>query len=199
MRDEKKIATAVLIGGHSSRMGRPKENVVIEGDGRTFLEKICDEVDECFPKIICKRYISVRKGQSISKKGYETVEDVFDDIGPLGGLVSVLQRAKRDGACAVLLLACDMIRYDAGQIRSVCASYAGEDILWARSGNKHLEPLASIYSTSILDAAVIQAKGSDHRLRFLEKTVKRIGYYDSAEPLAYENINSMAEALQKEK
>lgn len=185
-----KTAVAILVGGHSSRMGRPKENIVIEGDGRTFLEKICDETDECAGDLVLGRYLSVRKGQDIYGEGYTVVEDICDDIGPLGGIISVLKTALEDGYDAVLFLACDMPYYDKDEMRGIISAYRGEDILWARTGGKDIQPLAGIYSTGMLDRALKQANKENYRLRCLGEGA-RTGYYDSKYPGKYRNINSI--------
>ncbi len=186
---EYRIAAAVLAGGRSTRMGSPKENMIIEGDGRTFLGKICDEADACSGDCIAARYLSIRRGQDLSREGYKTVEDTYDDIGPLGGLTAVLKTAAADGMDAVLILACDMIRYTENEIRRICDSYKGEDILWARTDGRDIQPLASIYSVKILDECLSQAGDGVYRLRDLDKRCKRTGFYDSADSPAYENRN----------
>ncbi len=193
-----RIAAAVLIGGRSKRMGSPKDEMIIDGDGRTFLRKICDEIDSCFPEFIIKKYISVRKGQKSKISGYTAVEDKYDDIGPMGGLVSVLQAAEKDGIDALLLLACDMIRYDAHEIEAVCRAYNGEDILWARTDRIHIQPLASIYSVCILDAALDQILENDHKMRDLAGKVKNVRYFDSSSAEAYININTTGSQPDKE-
>ena len=186
---EYRIAAAVLAGGRSTRMGSPKENMIIEGDGRTFLNKICDEADACSGDCIAERYLSIRRGQDLSREGYKAVEDTYDDIGPLGGLTAVLEAAAADGMDAVLILACDMIRYTENEIRRICDSYKGEDILWARTDGRDIQPLASIYSVKILDECLSQAGDGVYRLRDLDKRCKRTGFYDSADSPAYENRN----------
>ena len=186
-----RLGAAVLVGGRSRRMGRPKESVVIEGDGRTFLEKICDEVDACINDHICLRYLSVRKGQKTGRDGYVSIEDKYDDIGPLGGIISVLERAGEDGLDAVLFLACDMIRYNSEEITSVCSRYKGEDILWARTDGTDIQPLASIYSTGIVKNLRNMADKGDYKLRDLEKYVKHTGFYDSNDAGLYMNVNSL--------
>ena len=90
---------------------------------------------------------------------------------------------------AVLILACDMIRYTENEIRRICDSYKGEDILWARTDGRDIQPLASIYSVKILDECLSQAGDGVYRLRDLDKRCKRTGFYDSADSPAYENRN----------
>jgi molybdopterin-guanine dinucleotide biosynthesis protein A len=94
--------------------------MIITGDGRTFLDKICDEVDECFGKCIDLRILSLREGQTVFRDGYMPVYDRYDDIGPLGGLISILEKAVSEGIDACLIIACDMINYTAEEIRRIC-------------------------------------------------------------------------------
>ncbi len=189
-----RIAAAILIGGRSSRMGSPKEDLIIKGDGRTFLDRMCDEVDNCFGKCLCGRYLSVRKGQFGKRNGYMSVEDKYDDIGPMGGLVSVLSKAASDGCDAVLLLACDMINYTDREIMRICAGYEGQDILFARTDGRDIQPLASIYSTGMKEAAAKMAGAGDHRMRNLMAAAESVGYYDAKDAGAYTNVNTPEDA-----
>ena len=186
-----RIAAAVLAGGSSTRMGRPKENMIIKNDGRTFLDKMCDEVNACYGKSISGRYISVRKEQKISREGYTVIEDGYDGIGPLGGLISVLRQARAEGMDAVLMLAVDMILYNKKEIEGICSAYEGEDILFARTEGKRIQPLASVYSTGMIDRAVMQAETGNYRLlSLLEAEGVLYGYFDASSAAFYCNVNS---------
>ena len=190
MKKEKyRIASAVLVGGRSERMGSPKESVVIPDDGRTFLERICDEVDITYPDPIAVRYISARSGQDIKREGYTVVPDSFEGIGPAGGIASVLKRAEEDGVDAVLFLACDLIRYDHSEIIRICGRYDGEDVLFARTDKENLQPLASIYSVGSAEAVVSMIEKKDLKVRNLVNYVRCTGWYDAKDPLFYENKN----------
>ena len=114
-------------------MGQPKESVIIPGDGRTFLDRICDEIDKAYQKIISQRYISQREDQQIIRDGYVPVYDKYTGIGPIGGIASVLERAGKDGYDATLFLACDMTGYHYDEISQICTRYHGEDVLFART------------------------------------------------------------------
>ncbi len=185
------IGAAVLVGGRSTRMGSPKENMVIEGDGRTFLDKVCDEVDMCTGSCIGARFLSVRKGQETDREGYICVEDEYEDIGPLGGMIPVLKKAGEYGMDAVLFIACDMISYDKEEISSICGLYKGEDILWARTGENKIQPLASIYSVELVKYAVRLADKGEYKIRNIEQYAKCINHYDSKNEEKYINVNSL--------
>lgn len=187
------IAAAVMIGGRSVRMGQPKESVIIPGDGRTFLDRICDEVDITYPKIISQRYISQREDQKILRVGYVPVYDIYTGIGPVAGIASVLERAKADGYDATLFAACDMTGYDHNEIINICESYHGEDVLFARTDEVRIQPLASIWSVKCLPAVLSMIEKGDHRLRDITEFVDNIRYYDTLCPDAYANTNSMSD------
>ncbi|MCR5687935.1 MAG: NTP transferase domain-containing protein [Lachnospiraceae bacterium] len=176
-------------------MGRPKHSVVIPGDGRTFLDRMCDEIDHVYPSVVRGRYISMRPDQNIEREGYKCVCDRYEAIGPLGGIASVLADAKRDRFDAVLMLACDMTAYDSQEIINICERYDGDDILFARTDETDIEPLASIYGITVLDAIQTQIDNGDYRIRDLEKLVENIGYFDSVYPERYFNQNTAAGQL----
>ncbi|MCR5000510.1 MAG: molybdenum cofactor guanylyltransferase [Lachnospiraceae bacterium] len=189
MRDYK-IAAAVLIGGRSERMGSPKEDIVIPGESRTFLEHICDEVDACYDEVIFRRYLSVRKDQERYRNGWISITDEYDDIGPMGGLIAALKKAGDDGADALLLLACDMIKYNREEIRHVCSSYRGQDLFFVRTKDARIQPLAGIYETGILDYVRGLASNGEYRLRKLTECNLDTGYCDALSEASYANINT---------
>ncbi len=187
------LAVCILIGGRSERMGQPKESVIIPGDGRTFLDRICDEIDKAYQKIISQRYISQREDQQIIRDGYVPVYDKYTGIGPIGGIASVLERAGKDGYDATLFLACDMTGYHYDEISQICTRYHGEDVLFARTDGRRVQPLASIWSVKCLPAVLSMIEKGDHRLRDITEFVDNIRYYDTLCPDAYANINSMSD------
>lgn len=185
-----RMAVAVLVGGRSIRMGLPKESVVIPDDGRTFLERICDEVDIISERLFVARYLSVRDGQCIERDGYINVPDRYAGIGPIGGIYSSLEKAAEDGAGSVLILACDLIGYDHNEITGICDSYKGEDILFARTGDGRLQPLASVYSADILPAVRDLIERGKYRITDLSDTCANVGYYDTFRNECYINQNT---------
>jgi len=98
------LAATVLTGGHSSRMGFPKQNLKIEG--QTWLENVLNVLDEInIPQETT--YISgcgYRKNRNV-------VEDIKPHLGPLGGIYSVMRTIYLDNTKAIkrlLVLPVDM-------------------------------------------------------------------------------------------
>ena len=102
------VAGCVLAGGRSSRMGRDKATIRLPGpEGEsTLLERTLALLDGLCGAV----YVSVRQGSPACACAAEArlVFDEGPEIGPLGGILSVLGRAARDGFEAVLFLACDL-------------------------------------------------------------------------------------------
>jgi molybdopterin-guanine dinucleotide biosynthesis protein A len=190
-----KIAAAVMVGGKSSRMGQPKENIIIPSMGITFLDKICGEIALCMDSKISGCYLSVRRGQSIERSGYVCVQDTVDEIGPMGGIYSVLLRAGKDGYDAVWFVACDMIRMEAEEIRNVCERYGGEDVLFARTGQSFIQPFGSIYKTDVAEVLKKKIDEKNYRIRSLMDEDILIGYFDSMNLEMYDNINEKSDLI----
>ncbi len=102
------VAGCVLAGGRSSRMGRDKATIRLPGpEGEsTLLERTLALLDGLCGAV----YVSVRQGSPACACAAEArlVFDEGPEIGPLGGILSVLGRAARDGFEAVLFPACDL-------------------------------------------------------------------------------------------
>ena len=187
------MAVCVMVGGKSTRMGQPKEHVMIPALGMTFLDKVCREIDQCTGTAITGRYLSTRRGQKIERFGYVPVQDQYEETGPMGGMYSVLSKAFEDGYAAVLFLACDMIHMEAAELQSICASYQGEDILFARTQNCFVQPFGSVYKTAIAGELKKKIDAGDYRLRSLQNTGLSIHYYDSDNPVMFDNINESSD------
>ncbi|MBQ6385395.1 MAG: molybdopterin-guanine dinucleotide biosynthesis protein B [Lachnospiraceae bacterium] len=174
------VGTVILCGGRSTRMGQPKEEVIIPWDGRTMLDHICDEM--LFFK---DRYLSVRPQQKRLRPDYIPIPDLCGEIGPAGGIFSALAVCKTDG---LLVLACDMPRYTRQQAEKLLAEYRGEDILILKSPGG-LEPLASIYSKSVLPALYRMIADKNYRIRSLLDNVMRVRIVEDDDAAAYQNVN----------
>ena len=107
----------------------------------------------------------------------------------------MLKEAAKDGHKAVLILACDMIYYSSEDIRTMCSSYRGEDILFAVNEEGRREPFGSIYGTDTAEGIRKLIEGGNYRLRELADLYPGVGYYDFSSYKAFANINTEADLI----
>ena len=140
----KAISSILLAGGKSSRMGKDKARLKL--DGRLMVlqgiaRKLLTISDEVIVATDGRRY----KNLNVRVKW---VDDVYPGAGSLVGLYSGLKEASSDYA---LVVACDMPFLNLELLRYMIALPRDYDILTPRLGDK-IEPLHAIYSRNCLPA-----------------------------------------------
>lgn len=162
---------AILSGGKSRRMGRDKAMIHTDPDAdsesgpagqQTWLEKLCE--------------LAVSSGANVLVVGRERPNgwcipnihffpDDAPSIGPLGGLATALRHAN----APVMLVGCDMPRLTEQAFRWLAAQQAqlvhSDGV--ALVAGKHIEPLFSIYSPSLLPTIHGQMQRGEYSLRGL--------------------------------
>jgi len=91
-------AAFVLVGGRSSRMGRDKARLPIQG--RSLVEHVASQAHGVTDNITLVGEIS-----RYANLGYPVIEDIFPGRGPLSGIHTALTQS---GSEWNLILACDM-------------------------------------------------------------------------------------------
>ncbi|OOG76517.1 molybdenum cofactor guanylyltransferase [Algoriphagus sp. A40] len=92
------LAAYTLCGGKSTRMG--EEKGLVEFQGKSFVEWILEAV---FP--IVSNPVLVTKNPAYQSFNLEMIQDVIEDQGPLGGILTALRHSDSD---FVLILSCDI-------------------------------------------------------------------------------------------
>ncbi len=101
MEIQENIGGVVLAGGLSTRMGKDKA-FLLDHDGKSFLQKNIQLLQS-----MCKQvWVSCRQDAPLID--YPCVYDIYENIGPLGGIYSSLEHAYKHGLAAILVIACDM-------------------------------------------------------------------------------------------
>src|SRR5688500_16588132 len=93
------FAAVLLAGGRSTRMGFDKATLVI--DGQPLWQRQLATLRALHPHEL---FISGRLDGPYGGAGVEIIEDDVADLGPLGGIASILRRAESE---LVLILAID--------------------------------------------------------------------------------------------
>lgn len=135
------LAGAILAGGRSSRMGRPKEGVLL-ADGRPMIEHVAGALAPLVPRIA----ILGDSGGWPVPEGMIQLRDHFPGAGPLAGIDALLQSGI---AVRYLVVSCDQPLLRAETLRRLlAASGASAAFFRARSGEE-LDPLPVLLPASL--------------------------------------------------
>ena len=170
----------ILAGGASSRMGREKSDLTI--DGKTFLEIQIEKGKKLGAKEIL---VSGYRGENCSE---EIVPDRIPGRGPLGGLESCLRRAKTENC---LVLGVDTPLVPVSELRELLQTAMKETekkaTLLCHNGKE--EFLMAVYDASLyqgIEAFLTEGKSSVYR--FLNEIGFAL-YHTDTEERCFCNIN----------
>ncbi|HEX9879308.1 MAG TPA: molybdenum cofactor guanylyltransferase [Candidatus Binatia bacterium] len=162
----RRLSAVILAGGKSSRFGRDKSTLELEG--KSVLAGLVETL-RAFP---FRRLVWVRapgKGAA-APEGVEALEDEREGMGPMGGILTALHCLSG----GVLVAACDMPLVSRGFLRWLLGQYdPGAEAVVPRHGGG-IEPLLGIYAQSIvprMEAAVETDRFALHLL--LEQAATR--------------------------
>ncbi|MHB9027447.1 MAG: molybdenum cofactor guanylyltransferase [Candidatus Latescibacterota bacterium] len=134
-------SAAVLAGGGSSRMGRDKSLLPV--NGQPLITHIVEQLRPLFPEL----RISTNSPEKYGFLGVETIADEEPGQGPLMGILSSLEASARDLA---LIIACDIPEINTGVIRTMLREAKGCDAVVPLSKNGRPEPLFALYRKSMI-------------------------------------------------
>lgn len=156
-----KMSAAILVGGQSRRMGRDKSQLTY--GSVTFLGEIAAKLDD-----FNEKYLSLNAGQTHTVIGFTNVYDKYDNIGPLGGIYSVLKESTVD---YVLFVPCDMPFITRSAINHIVDMWQEEDMLIAMTKSGR-QPLVGIYSKRCITAIGELIDKGDYRPAMLLESVR---------------------------
>lgn len=140
-------SVVILAGGKSSRMGRDK--VLLELDGKTFIERIFFNALECFEHVIIStdsedHAKAIRELPAFADTSFEIVTDHYKEAGPAGGICSVFESSDvhRFSIISVDVPFCNMRVLEALYDR--CSKKAA----YLQIGSGRPEPLIAAYDRS---------------------------------------------------
>lgn len=153
------------MGGKNSRMnGNVKGLLKIKNI--TFLEKIKGTLND-FSSI----YLSINdkfskdQKQNFKKMGFKLIEDIYKDIGPLGGIYSSLLNCEEE---YLFITACDMPFITKTNIKVLCDKIDEDvDVVVFCDKNDKLYPLSAIYSKKVLPIIEEMIEKKYYKLSYL--------------------------------
>ena len=144
----------ILAGGKSSRMGKNKALLKLEG--KTFIE-IAIDAFKGFDEIII---ISNQKEPYLKYK-IKIYEDIIKDIGPLGGIYTALYYAKHD----IVVIACDTPFINCDIVTKVASNMTDKSVISLTNG--FVQPLCSGYKKDTIKVVKELIDRKDYSLRGL--------------------------------
>ena len=188
------IGARILMGGKNSRMnGNVKGLLKIKNS--TFLEKIQETLND-FSSI----YLSINdkfskeQKQNFENMGFKIIEDIYKEIGPLGGIYSSLLNCKEE---YLFITACDMPFITKNSIEVLCnkVDKNTDGVVFYDKNNK-LYPLGAIYSKNVLPIIEEMIEKKYYKLSYLieKSNFVKINIEKTDIPLkVLSNINTLQE------
>ena len=130
------FGAVILCGGKSSRMGRDKAELKIEG--QTFLDHIAGELHE-FGELI----LSLDSYEKYHETKYLDITDIYPNCGPMGGIHAALTACQSD---ALLVVSCDMPLFRRELGKYLCSQLTPDaDIVVPVTSDGHIHTLCAVY------------------------------------------------------
>lgn len=150
----------ILVGGASSRMGRDKSRLML--GSQTTVERIAEAMSEVATRI---QLVGGRDDQN----RFESVPDMADSWGPLGGIQAALHAAE---AAWCMVIACDLPFVSGGLLRRLLELRSNKtedfDAVVPIQADEYPQPLCAVYQRlPCLDAADQSIGKGDHSPRAL--------------------------------
>jgi molybdopterin-guanine dinucleotide biosynthesis protein A len=134
------ITGAIVAGGKSSRMGRDK--ALLDLNGKPFIQHVAEALLEVFQTVI----LVADHGERYRFLNLPIYKDIFKQSGPLAGIHSALSHTK---ARAVFIASCDVPFLTPAIIRYVIRPEVRNDVTLLAGGNS-LQPLCGLYTRNCL-------------------------------------------------
>lgn len=151
------ITGVILAGGQSSRMGRNK--ALIKIDGVPLIKRVHTALSNIFPELL----IVTNTPEIYQFLNCRSVPDQFVGEGSLAGIHAALSNAKTD---YIFVTACDMPDLSSALIRQLCTLAGNHDIV-VPSSMTGLEPLQALYKKSCLPVIERMLKEEKRKILWL--------------------------------
>lgn len=172
-------SAVILAGGASSRMGRDKSLVLV--DGKPLIQKVREQLSLRFDDVL----ISTNDGGKYAFLGARCVPDLQPGNGPLMGIRTALEAARHD---RVFVTACDIPVVDDDTVERMLVLAEDFDCVVPRTRVGH-EPLFAVYRRSAIPAMCDVLASGERRIRAVFPRV-RTHVFDLGPAEWYRNLNT---------
>ena len=182
------FAAVLLAGGRSTRMGRDKAALII--DGQPLWQRQLATLRALAPREL---FISGRRDGPYAGAGVEIIEDAIPGLGPLGGIAAALRRAQSP---LVLVLAIDLPAMTPDFLNTLLQ----ETRAIIPQNARYFEPLAAVYPKSALPIAEELLREDDRSMqhfvrRLIDGGLAQARVVNAAEIPRFQNVNQIADLI----
>ena len=135
-----KITGIILAGGKSSRMGSDKGLTLF--NNKPLINYVIDVLQP-----LCEKIIISANNSEYDKFGYDVINDIVPDSGPMGGIYSALLHSTTD---VNIVLSCDSPFVKTQTFEYLMEQYDNADICVPMQSSGKYEPLCGIYKKSVI-------------------------------------------------
>lgn len=153
-----KISGIILAGGKSSRMGKNKAMIEINGEIsirtlHNLIKPFCSEI-----------IISANNQETYQFLHERIITDEIQGIGPIGGILSCL---KKSSFRKNLVIACDMPMIPFSLIQLLINHKNTAEFVVPANGTDEIEPLCAIYDKSVIPVLSEMIAEGNYKIRNL--------------------------------
>lgn len=178
------LTVQIMLGGKSTRMGRDK--ALVELNGRTLLDLALSRW-RGFGRML-QLSVGPKERAALAPEGVPAVTDVYPERGPLGGLHAGLLACRTD---LLLLTAVDSPFVTAELAEGLLAAIGTADAcVYTLDGQP--QPLFGLYRRSCLSAAEELLRAEENKMGRLLRRVDTV-YLEADDPAPFRNLNTPAE------
>lgn len=152
------ITGIILAGGKSSRMGRNK--AFIEINGEISIRTLHNLIKPCCSEVI----ISANFSDPYQFLHERIIADEIPDIGPIGGIISCL---KKSYSRKNLVIACDMPMVPFSLVQLLISHQNSAEFVVPANGTDVIEPLCAVYDKSVIPALSEMISKGDYKMQNL--------------------------------
>jgi len=177
-------ATAVVLaGGASSRMGRDK--ALLELDGRPLIERLVRALEPHFAEVL----ISARRAEDYAFLGCPVVADPVSGQGPLLGMATALAAARHE---RVFFTPCDLATPPIDLAGRLLRELRDADVVLPRHADGKLEPLVAVLRRT-MGPVIERTLARGDRKILLAYADARVRYVDLPDGDDLSNLNTEAD------
>lgn len=159
-----KITGIILAGGKSFRMQTDKG--LMHYQGGMLIEYALNQIKELCSEVI----ISANKNEYESF-GYPVIKDSINDIGPLGGIYSTMQKSAND---LCLIIACDIVDLPTNLLTNMMKEAEDKILVSLKLTDNKLQPLPVIIHKNLIPVIENQISNNDFKLQNFIYEVERL-------------------------